>query len=360
MPAHLFVDISSHGFGHLATTAPVLADLRQRMPDVRLTVRSGLPLRLLQGRITGEFSHIDQASDFGFVQKDAVAIDHAASRRAYRDAHQNFPGRVAGEAEFLAQLKPDLVLSNVSYLPLAGACLAGIPSVACCSLNWFGLVRHYYGSEDWAHAVLDQMWQAYSAAEFFIALTPGMPMPELPRRRVVGPVATLVGAEERERVRSALGVASGERLALLAMGGFNLDITPDGWPVCDGLRYLVPESWGGSHPAALRYRTFDYSFGALLRAADVVVAKPGYGTFAEAACMGVPMLYVRRDDWPEQEFLIDWFAQNGCCAEVTMAELSSGTWVGALDRLFALSVPDIPQPVGAAEAARLLVDCLEH
>ena len=42
---HLFVDISSHGFGHLAITAPVLNALGKLQPDLQLTVRSGLPAR---------------------------------------------------------------------------------------------------------------------------------------------------------------------------------------------------------------------------------------------------------------------------------------------------------------------------
>lgn len=40
---HLFVDISSHGFGHLAITAPALNALAELAPDLRLTVRSGVP-----------------------------------------------------------------------------------------------------------------------------------------------------------------------------------------------------------------------------------------------------------------------------------------------------------------------------
>jgi len=40
---HLFVDISSHGFGHLAITAPVLNAVAEIAPDLRLTVRSDLP-----------------------------------------------------------------------------------------------------------------------------------------------------------------------------------------------------------------------------------------------------------------------------------------------------------------------------
>ena len=48
---HLFVDISSHGFGHLAITAPALDALAEIAPELRLTVRSGLPRQKLAQRI---------------------------------------------------------------------------------------------------------------------------------------------------------------------------------------------------------------------------------------------------------------------------------------------------------------------
>jgi len=40
---HLVVSISCHGFGHVAQTAPILNLLHERMPHLRLTVRSAVP-----------------------------------------------------------------------------------------------------------------------------------------------------------------------------------------------------------------------------------------------------------------------------------------------------------------------------
>ena len=143
---HLFADISSHGFGHLAITAPVLNAVAEIVPDLRLTVRCGLPAAKLRQRIRAPFEHIAAASDFGYVMIDATHIDLAASAAAYRHAHADWPARVAAEAAFLAALAPDLVLSNVSCLPLAGAARAGIPALALCSLNWADLFAPFLRS----------------------------------------------------------------------------------------------------------------------------------------------------------------------------------------------------------------------
>ena len=90
---HLFVDISAHGFGHLAITAPVLNALAEIVPELRLTVRSGLPASRLHERIAPAFTHLPEASDFGFAMLDATRIDLPASAAAYRTAHADWPAR---------------------------------------------------------------------------------------------------------------------------------------------------------------------------------------------------------------------------------------------------------------------------
>ena len=59
---------------------------------------------------------------------DAPRIDRAATAAAYLEAHADWPGWVAAEADFTV-LAPDLVLSNISA-PLPGARRAGIPALA--------------------------------------------------------------------------------------------------------------------------------------------------------------------------------------------------------------------------------------
>lgn len=60
---HLFPDISAHGYGHLAQAAPVLNRLADLIPDLRLTLRCGLPESKLRQRIRAPFRHLSAASD---------------------------------------------------------------------------------------------------------------------------------------------------------------------------------------------------------------------------------------------------------------------------------------------------------
>ncbi|MCB1931777.1 hypothetical protein [Accumulibacter sp.] len=353
-PAHLFVDISAHGFGHLAQAAPVLDALTGRLPDLRLTIRSGLPTDKLQARISARFSHLQESSDFGYVMHDAVSLDLDATAQAYRRQHARWDELVERDARLFSGLQPDLVFSDVAYLPLAGAARAGIPSVAMCSLNWAELFAHFFSSEDWAATIHRQMLDAYQSAECFLRVTPGMAMADLPRLRPVGPIAAR-GSDCRQALRAQLGCRDDERLVLVAFGGVNKQLPIADWPTTEGIRWLIPQAWQVEHPGVSDFESLGRSITDVLRSVDAVLTKPGYGTFAEAACNGTPLLYLRREDWPEQDFLIDWLQTHGRCREVSDADLLSGRLQAALAALWNQAAAQIPQPSGAEEAAAVLL-----
>jgi hypothetical protein len=343
---HLFVDISSHGLGHLAITAPVLNALEKISPNLRLTVRSGIPPAKLRQRIHVPFELIEASSDFGYVMIDATHIDLAASVDAYRLAHENWPARVAEESRFLNQLKTDLVLTNVSYLPLAGAALAGIPACSLCSLNWADLFGHYFGQQTWAAKIHAEIQAAYRSAQSFLRVTPGMAMSMLGNLQVVGPIAA-IGR------RYDLGLGE-NKAVLVAMGGIAHRLPVENWPRLPGIRWLVPAEWGCQHPDALTIESFGLGFTDLLCSVAAVITKPGYGTFTEAACNGAPVIYQRREDWPEQDCLIEWLQANGACHEVEAYELQSGELAPALALLNKQATPRHPSASGSEAAARYL------
>ena len=340
---HLFVDISSHGFGHLAITAPVLNALVEIAPNLRLTVRTRLPQAMLAQRLRFPFELIEASSDFGYVMIDATHIDRPASAAAYRQAHANWPARVEKEARFLAELKPDLVLTNVSYLPLAGAALAGLPSLSLSSLNWADLFAHFFAHEAWAASIHTEMLAAYRAAQSFLRVTPGMPMGQLDKVTHIGPIAAIGKKHD-------LGLGE-DRAVLIALGGIAHRLPVEQWPSLPGIRWLVAADWQCRHPDAIAFDTFGLNFTDLLCSVAAVVTKPGYGTFTEAACNGTPVLYQRRMDWPEQDYLIEWLERHGACQEVPAASLQTGELAESLDTLRQTGFVLKPLPSGAIEAA---------
>lgn len=360
---HLYVDISAHGYGHLAQTAPVLAAWRARFPATRLSIASALPRAQLAQRIAEPFEHLATASDFGFVMHNAIDIDIAASAERYRTAHADWPARVQALATQLTALQPDLVLANAAYLPLAASAAAGIPAAGMSSLNWADLFADVFADvltepDNWATPIHARMLAAYNAADLFLRLTPGLPMPALTRRHDIAPVARSVGApraDARTRLATALDVPLHARWMLVAMGGIAFRLPVERWPRRADIVWLCPAAWGVTRADM---RAFDGAgappFTDVLNACDAVLTKPGYGTFVEAACLGVPVLYVPRSHWAEQGPLVDWLQRHARAQAVERQRALAGDFLADLDALWARTPPPPPVANGAAEAVTQL------
>jgi UDP:flavonoid glycosyltransferase YjiC (YdhE family) len=370
---HLVVSISGHGFGHVAQTAPVLNALHQMMPQLRLTVRSTVPLAHLRSRIKAPFIHLPSEGDIGMAMSSAVDVCVEESRAAYRAFHAGWEGRIAEEARLLRDLGTDMVLSNTGYLPLAGAQQAGIPNAALCSLNWFDIYRHYCGdASDSIHAypstgsgrtvdeiIAAQIHACYANADAFLRIAPGLAMEHLPNIVPIAPIAA-VGHNRRDEIDRHLKLSKQEKLVLVSLGGIAGRLPIERWPRIGGVRWLVQQDWQVEHPDAIAIESLPMDFSDLLASSDALICKPGYGSFVEAACSGTPVLYVSRADWPETHALAEWLRQHGLCREISRDALEQGNFAGELKEICDAPRPNPVIPEGAGQAANWVAERLQR
>jgi hypothetical protein len=347
---HLLVCISGHGFGHVAQTAPVLNELHARMPLLRVTLRTMVPLQHLRSRIHFPFGYVRESVDIGMLMSSALDVNVKESAEAYRTQHLDWGARVMRESRELKEFEADFLLSNVAYLPLAGAFRAGIPSAAMSSLNWADIYGDYCGAVSGAHHTTKQIHVAYNGAETFLQTTPAMPMPEIYRGKRIGPVAT-VGENRRGELDDMLHLGVNEKLVLVSLGGVAGQLPMERWPRMEGIRWLVPSEWRTAHPDAVMIGALGLPFEDVLASCDALICKPGYGSFVEAACAGVPVLYASRPDWPETIYLAKWLGEHGIGQEVDRSSLESGHFEPSLRKLLAEPKPQPAVPTGVSEAA---------
>ena len=357
---HLLVALSSHGFGHLSQAAPVVNQLRTDIPGLRVTVRAAFPAEQIRRRIPGPDHIMPVADDFGMLMHDALSVDVAGSLAAYRAIHHNWDDRVTSLARTLRDAGVDVVLSDIPYLTLAAATAAGIPSAGMCSLNWAEILEHYIGPQGDPELVA-AIRRAYAGASYFLQTQPCMPLRGLPNARTIGPVAN-PGRMRRNEIVGHASLPANAWIVLVGMGGVPYELTLTDWPsraLGRPVHYLVPDAIASTHRNAVPEGKLGIAYADLLASVDLVIGKPGYGTFAEAAVAGVPVLYVERRDWPETQALTDWLHQVGHCAEISSGALLRGEFALELDGLLARgrSVPVIPS--GNLEGAQLIRALLE-
>lgn len=356
---HLLVYISGHGLGHLAQVAPVLNMLHGRLPHLKLTLRTQIAEHLLRQRIRAEFHYLQESTDVGMLMHSALEVDVDASMAAYTEFHQDWPTRVAAEAQRLRALAPDLVMTDVAYLPLAAAAKIGVCSLSLCSLNWADIFRHYCEGCDGADRILSEIETAYAEAALFLQPLPSMPMDWLAQRRHIGPLAD-PGRDRRRELEAWLGITKEDRLILVSMGGIATRFSVEDWPKLPNVKWLVQSDWlgDGAREDMFAFDAMPFLFSDLLASCDLMLTKPGYGAFVEAAVTGIPVLFVRRDDWPEQVYLIEWLEAVGSCLGVDSDQVVRGDFGDELNALLLSHAPSGISPTGNEEAAGYILQLL--
>jgi len=357
---HLAIYLSAHGFGHIGQTAPVVHTLSQCIAGLQLTLVSAAPAFKLRERFGAGSAILAADLDVGMCQLNALEVDVRGSWNAYTLFHDLWEDRVAQETTRLRRLRPDLVLANIPYLPLAAAKRAGIPAVAMCSLDWASVFGHYFASAGPnAAEILDEMLDAYRYATRFLRLKPALPMPHLENTMNIGPVAEL-GSHRRAQIASQIGLGKDELLIMVSLGGMEFRPPVEEWPRTTGVHLIVPASWKAEHPDLTAFEQLGIPFIDALASCDLLISKPGYGSFVEAACNGLPVLYVERRNWPEADDIVSWMHDHGNCAKLEATALDSGQLIEPVRRLLARPKRAPVKATGAAEAAAFLADCLEN
>jgi hypothetical protein len=359
--ALIWCSISGHGFGHAAQAVPVLNELGRLIPGLTAHLRTTVPPHFFDGRleIPWELSQVQQ--DIGCIQQGPLHIDIPATWVAHERFHRNWSARVEEEARAIRAKKPDLLLSDISYLAVEAGSRAGIPTVGLCNLSWDLVLEPFMDHRSQGQAaILQLIRQAYLKAELMVRLSPGLPMNCFRKVLEVSPVARPLPANFQQ-VKDLLGAKREEMIALVGFGGVPMEELPFASLECmTGYRFIfsgpVPPGLKRVHPLS----RFPLPFGSLVASTDLLVTKPGYSTIVEAVDHQKPVVYVRRHNFADEARLVEYLHRYGRGAELSVADFASGKWLDAIETALALPQPTTPPPppTGAAEAASILAGYL--
>lgn len=353
----LLAALSGHGHGHVVQIAPLLTALAERIPELELVVQSGLPESLITAKLHRGCRVLGHLDDVGMVMNGPMRVDARASFEGYRRQAENWDEVVARQIALTRVIAPDLVLADVPHVPLAAAQALGVRNVALCSLNWADVFAAYCSGFEGAAAIEARIRACYQRADMFLRAEPAMPMRDLGNARAIGVLARQ-GRERREELRARLGLDAEARVVMVSLGGTPGSLPVSAWETPRDLFWLLPADWECDAGHCVRFEGHDWPFEDVLRSCDALLCKPGYGAFSYAVCNGVPLVYARRPDWPEESALIAWANEFGVAVEVGGEVLHSSGPLAALAN--ALEQPPAPPcpATGADDGVRILAPLL--
>jgi hypothetical protein len=346
--------VSPHGFGHAARASAVLLQALGRGVS-GVDIFTTAPRWFFEESLGDRFRYHEEVVDVGFRQRSALRVDLRATVAALEGFLPFDESRIERLAACVRAVGAHVVLCDISPLGVAVAEAAGLPSVLVENFSWGWLYAAYVDREPRLGAFGDVLdgWSRQAGvhvqARPFCAEAPGAegvdPIGRPPR-------------SDRETIRARLGLPPDRRLVVVTMGGFEEDLSflPRLADVA-GVHFLV--TGAARTRVADNLHLFDNAtplyMPDVLRAADGVVAKLGYGMVAEVWREGPPFAHVTRPDFPEMPPLERYAARHTSGFLLTDEEFTSGAWIERIPELLAL--PRMPhEGGGASRVAEILLE----
>ncbi len=361
----VWCSISAHGFGHAAQTIPVLNALGKKMADIQVILRTQVPRQVFEAQLQTKWELQPIQQDVGCIQRGPLDIDKEKTWRSYQEFHEDWEDRVDQEARAMTAVGADVVLSNISYLALAAAARAHRPGVGLASLSWDQVLGHFVDQSlpfsEQHREVIEFIQGEYAKSLGVIRLYPAIEMPAFHHSIDTGP-SVLMAPPSPQNIRDQLPISGEEKIVLLAFGGVPLQRLPlKSLHDCQGFHFVI----GGLPPNLARGRIsrledLSIPIGDILPQADIVMTKPGYATVMTAIHQRIPLVYVRRHHFADEQRLVDYAERYGQAQEMTRSDFQTGNWGNTLKTVLNRPISDrIPPLPGQEDAAERLIDLWE-
>ena len=322
-------------------------------------LRTSVTRGLLERTLTSPFVLDDRPVDTGIVQIDSLHLDEAETVAQARDFHATIDARAAAEAERLRAHHVRFVVVDAPPLGCAAAARAAVPSVVVSNFTWDWIYAEYREHLDRAPELIPAIQAAYGVADEAWRLpmhggfeTFGSPIGAAGQAPAIIDVPFVARHSTRDPrdTRARLGLPPDRRLVLPSFGAYGvrgialeqaaLDL--------DASWHVVRSSDAEILAAGVRYED-------VVRAADVVVTKPGYGIIAECIANGTALVYTSRGRFAEYPVLVREMPRYLRCAYLDNDGLLSGRWRSALEAaVSAPPPPETPRTDGAGVIADMI------
>jgi len=352
---HLCFSITAHGFGHAAISCAVINQVKEKNPDIKITVLSLVSRVYLQSRLNCEFDLIPLGNDFGMLMVSPVEVDVEASSGKYFSLYDQWQQAVGQEKQILEQIKPDCLISNISPISLHAAMQLNIPTASVAPFNWAQIYQAYclqpqQADINKAKSIFEKMVSIYERVDFIYKPLPSVPF--IPEKEIQ--VASICHLPPPPSAQLLQKLPAGiSKIGIVAMGGVAMRLDLENWPRITGWHWLIDQETDPLRDDMSQLTELPFSFLQLVSSSDLILTKPGYGSYCEIASIAkyqkVRVISLERPDWPETPFLNQFLSVRVPFAEVKLDQLSGESLTTVIKQLERLDYP----PVQACENGAL-------
>jgi len=291
--------ISDYGYGHAARSIAIIRMLvKKERKRLKLIICASRSLGFLQESLKDcreiDIEYHPTTSDLGYCLKtNSIEPDIELLQARYGEYSAALPKESDKEKFFLLQNKVDLVISDISPIPLLAANLVNIPSIGVSNFTWFTAYKQMLNER-----LLAPLYEAYSAMDYFVALPGSENEPAWGRRGRLETDFFCRRPNDREilKLRADLN-PGGCRLVVFFALGMSVavgDLQEMSLWNDESCLFIVSGNMKVERANVIRIPEHYTESQNYVAAADIVLTKPGWGTVSEAVMLNKPLILLDR------------------------------------------------------------------
>ena len=347
--------ISGHGFGHMSRESGVISALHNAASDIQIGVKTAVPRWFVAESVPPGTMIESGAIDVGVVQPDSLKMNIKETLRRYAGLIADKREIVERESEWCRENRVELIVADIAPFAFDIAENLGIPSICIANFSWDWIYQPYIRQFPQYNYVVEDIRKSEAKCGLCLVTPFAGDLSAFPRRKDI-PLICRKSEFSMSEARSMAGLPEDKTIVLFSFGGFGLDdielVEPD---IDDEVIVVVTQpdidkaEWVHFSREGLKKRDLKYQD--LVRAADVVITKPGYGIVGECIANETAMAYVKRDDFIEYPILEEAVKRYLGSSEITEEDLFGGKWAEAINAALNSEPREVMTDLDGAEVA---------
>ena len=317
--------ITGHGFGHASRSSAIAQALLENL-TCDITIATNAPGWFIRTNITSKFEYRFIDLDPAITQSDSIEVDYEATLKRWYSLIANSEIIVQEEVQLLKENKFDMVMTDISPIACLAASVAGIPCVAVGNFGWDFIFSGMGGP---FASIATFIADCYARSTVLLRLPFHEDMAAFQHIIDVGVCCAKAKPvpEELAVLRSAKPEC---KRILLSMGGLGVNGIP--YNTMENHSDYLFIDFNEQAPTSnnlLNFRKNPSSSSRpvdLMSHCDILIAKPGYSTFAEAVTTGIAVVTFDRPRFAESAILIDTLKKYNNHLIIELENFLQGDW----------------------------------
>ena len=207
----IFYYITDHGLGHATRSIAIIRELK-KLENIEVCVRNSNAIKILQESLPGT-KIISGTTDVGpSINDDGISIDKEQTISNVSKWIQKIDFFAKKESKIILQNKPNLVISDISPMPLLAAKNAKIPTIAISNFSWCDVLKFLPSKE------MNKLKSVYNNADLAIQISLGTKMDHFRHKKKVGLICRNP-TRTKNKIKKSLGISNSKCIVTVALGG---------------------------------------------------------------------------------------------------------------------------------------------